>query len=140
MCGHRLRPAASTRRARGAAQWLRQGGQSGWPSTVVSIAGWSQPVRVRAGRNTAGLSAPRLHLEQEPESEPAGPPEPRAQHPLCISYIFFSRFVTFFSRFYVRSLEYSYVFSDPNMHFGSEVLSYPKNVPTVFLKIGVSEA
>jgi hypothetical protein len=51
-----------------------------------------------------------------------------------ISYIFFSRFVTFLSRFYVRSLEYSYVFSDPNIHFRSEVRSYLKNVPTVFFK------
>jgi hypothetical protein len=37
----------------------------------------------------------------------------------------FSRFVTFLSRFYVRSLEYSYVFSDPNINFRSEVRSYP---------------
>ncbi len=59
---------------------------------------------------------------------------------VCISYIFFSRFVTFFSIFYVRSLEYFYVFSDPNIHFWTEVRSYPKNVPTSFLKIGASEA
>ncbi len=34
----------------------------------------------------------------------------------------------------MRSLEYSCVFSDPNINFGTEVRSYPKNVPTVFLK------
>jgi hypothetical protein len=50
----------------------------------------------------------------------------------CISYIFFSRFVKFFSRFYVRSLEYSYVFSDPNILIRTEVRSFPKNVPTIF--------
>jgi hypothetical protein len=60
-----------------------------------------------------------------------------SQRPYLIH--FFSRFVTFFSRFYVRSLEYSYVFCDPNIHFRSEVRSYPKNDPTVFFKIGVSE-
>jgi hypothetical protein len=49
--------------------------------------------------------------------------------------LFFSRFATFFSRFYVRSLKYSYVFSDPNIHFRTEVRSYPKNVPTFFLKL-----
>ncbi len=32
----------------------------------------------------------------------------------------------------MRSLEYSYVFSEPNIHFRTEVPSYPKNVPTVF--------
>jgi hypothetical protein len=47
---------------------------------------------------------------------------------------FFSRGVTFFSRFYVRSLEYYCVFSDPNIHFRTEVCSYPKIVSTVFLK------
>jgi hypothetical protein len=57
-----------------------------------------------------------------------------------ISFIFFSRFATFSSRFYVRSLEYSYLLSDPNIHFRTEVRSYPKNVPTIILKIGVSEA
>ncbi len=44
---------------------------------------------------------------------------------------FFLEICHFFSRFYVRSLEYSYVFSDPNIHFGTEVRSYPKTVPTV---------
>jgi hypothetical protein len=53
---------------------------------------------------------------------------------------FFSRFATFFSIFYVRSLEYSYVFSDPKINFRTDVRSYPKNVPTVFFKVGVSEA
>ncbi len=53
---------------------------------------------------------------------------------MSISYIFFSRFVTFFSRFYVRSLEYSYVFSDPNIDFRSEVRSYPKKSSYVFFK------
>jgi hypothetical protein len=52
----------------------------------------------------------------------------------------FSRFTTFFLRFFVRSLEYSYVFSDLNINFRTEVGSYPKNVLTGFLKIGVSEA
>ncbi len=49
------------------------------------------------------------------------------------SHTFFvSRFVTFFSRFYVRSLEYSYVFSDPNIRFRTEVRSHYKTVLTVF--------
>ena len=64
----------------------------------------------------------------------------RPAFPKRILYVFSSRFITFLSRFYVRSLEYSYVFADPNIHFRSEVRSYPKNVPTVFFKIGVSEA
>ncbi len=57
-----------------------------------------------------------------------------------IPYIFFSRFVTFFSRFYVHSLEYSYVVSDPNFYFRSEVRSYPKKSSFGFKKIGASEA
>ncbi len=40
----------------------------------------------------------------------------------------------FFSRFCVRSLEYSYMFSDPNIHFWTEVCSYPNKVPTFFKK------
>ncbi len=55
---------------------------------------------------------------------------------------FFSRFTTIFSRFCIRSLtrKYFYVFSDPNINFRTEVRSYPKTVPTFFLKIRVSEA
>jgi hypothetical protein len=55
---------------------------------------------------------------------------------------FFLEICHFFSRFNVLSLEYSAVFSDPNIHFRTEVTvrSYPKIVPTAYLKIGVSEA
>jgi hypothetical protein len=49
---------------------------------------------------------------------------------------FFLEIFHFFSRFYVPSLEYSFVFADPNIDFRSEVRSYP----TAFLKIGISEA
>jgi hypothetical protein len=51
-----------------------------------------------------------------------------------IWYIFLSRFTPFLSRVCVLSLVYSYVFSDPNIHFWTEVRSYPKNVPTVVFK------
>jgi hypothetical protein len=62
----------------------------------------------------------------------APPAQVSRTRPYPVSDTFFSRFATFFSRFYLRSLEYSYVFSDPNIHFRTEVCSYPKNVPTVF--------
>ncbi len=59
-----------------------------------------------------------------------------------VSDTFFpQRFATSSSRFCVCSLEYSYVISGSNIHFRTEIYSYPKNVPTVFFKkIGVSEA
>jgi hypothetical protein len=53
---------------------------------------------------------------------------------------FFLEISTFLSRFYVRLLEYSYVFSDLNILFRREVRSYPKKRSYRFLKIGVSEA
>jgi hypothetical protein len=49
-----------------------------------------------------------------------------------ISYVFFSRFCTFFSRFWVRSLEYSYVFSDPNI--GRRYVPILKTFLRFFLK------
>jgi hypothetical protein len=48
---------------------------------------------------------------------------------------FFLEICHFFSRFYVRSLEYSYVFSDPNIHFGRRYVPILKT-----LQFGVSEA
>jgi hypothetical protein len=45
----------------------------------------------------------------------------------CLMYlIHFFLEIRHIFRFYVRSLEYSYVFSDPNIHFRTEVRSYPK--------------
>jgi hypothetical protein len=45
---------------------------------------------------------------------------------------FFLKICHLFLEIYVRSLEYPYVFSDPNIHFLSEVRSYSKNFPTLF--------
>jgi hypothetical protein len=56
--------------------------------------------------------------------------------PLALYLIhFFSGFVTFFSRFYVRSLEYSYVFSDPNVYFRTSVRSEVRSYPKTFLRV-----
>ncbi len=57
-----------------------------------------------------------------------------------VSDTFFSQDLPHFSQILRASLEYSYVLSDSNIHFRTEVRSYPKNIPTVFSKIGVSEA
>ncbi len=47
---------------------------------------------------------------------------------------FFLEIYHFFLEILRTFTEYSYVFSYPNIHFRSEVSSYPKNVPTVLLK------